>query len=179
MEDTSLAESLLLAAVPPLFAPTRDVVAGERTYAPPTEDGLAASIGFGGADMNGALTIFGVPASLRVFASVVFDLEAEDDALLADMVGELANMLLGRYRNALLREGVEVLSATPVTTRGKDLRVGHGRRKAQRSWYAFRDESGHALWITLDVAFREGFVFGGPDQDAASLAPQEDELVLF
>jgi CheY-specific phosphatase CheX len=166
-------EALLLPA-------TRDLLqaaGGERVAPPPIDrhEAILSSIGFGGADMNGALALVTVEPTVRSLVAAVFGAPADTDALLCDMVGELSNMLLGRYRSTLLRTGIEILPATPITIRasGADVHLASGKHV---SWHAFSTDAGN-FWLRLDVSFREGFDLAHPTHQP--IDPNEQDLVLF
>lgn len=166
-------EELLLPATRELLQAT----GGERVAPPPIDEGEAilASIGFGGADMKGALAVVAVEPTVRTLVAAIFDTTPDSDALLCDMVGELSNLLLGRYRSTLLRIGIEILPATPVTVRASGMDVQHAYGK-DASWHAFSTEVG-AFWLCLDVSFREGFDVASPTHQP--IEPNEQDLVLF
>jgi len=170
---------MLLSAVPAFFQDRPSVARGPEVTSPGAEDGVAATIGFGGADMHGALTLFADRGAWKYISATCFDLEPESDSILTDMVGEISNMLLGRYRNLLLREGVEVLSAIPVTAHGPALRVRHGRREALQRWHSFTCAGG-SFWVRLEVAFREGFALRSSTATGATpIEPHEADWVAF
>jgi CheY-specific phosphatase CheX len=166
-------EELLLPATRELLKAT----GGERVAPPPIEarEAILASIGFGGNDMKGALALVAVEPTVRTLVAAVFETPADSDALLCDMVGELSNQLLGRYRSTLLRTGIEILPATPVTVRASGMDVQHAYGK-HASWHAFSTEAG-VFWLCLDVSFREGFDLASPTDQP--IEPNEQDLVLF
>ncbi len=134
-----------------------------------------ASIGFAGEDMHGALAVLGLEPAVRAVVAAVFGTPADSDALLCDMVGELSNLLLGRYRAVLLREGIEILPATPLTLRAAEVDIrGIASRKA--SWRLLQTPQGQ-LWLCLDVSFREGFELASAS--AEPVTPNEQPLMFF
>src|SRR5688572_6854839 len=66
-------------------------------------DVIVASIGFGGRDLRGALTLSAPGNVWEAMAPDVLGTRPIDRALLADFAGEMANMIIGRFRNSLLR----------------------------------------------------------------------------
>jgi hypothetical protein len=94
-------------------------------------------------------------------------------AMLCDMVGELCNVILGRFRNCLLRRGVAVACATPTTVLGQ---VGEIRcAPAQHSaWRAFRSTAGD-VYLRLDLSFEPSFKLPGPEV----IEPTIEDLMLF
>jgi CheY-specific phosphatase CheX len=139
---------------------------------PPEGRHVLASIGFGGPDMKGALSILANETFWRSLASP--DLP-KNDHLLADMVGEFANMLLGRLRNSMLALGAEVATAIPSAVCGTNL-VLDRTTSAAAEWSVFRSDRG-PLFIRLQVAFRSDFTFG--EATEWSVRPNEADLVLF
>jgi CheY-specific phosphatase CheX len=166
-------EELLLPATRELLHAT----GGDRVAPPPIDarEAILASIGFGGTDMKGALALVGVEPTVRTLVAEVFQTTADNDALLCDMVGELSNLLLGRYRSTLLRTGIEILPATPVTIRASGIDVQHAYGK-DATWHAFSTATG-AFWLCLDVSFRDGFDLASPTHQP--IEPNEQDLVLF
>lgn len=82
---------------------------------------FAATIGFTGQGLKGALVIMAGRATLR--SSLPGDLRSREatDELLADWGGELANQLLGRLKNRLWASGVEIALGTPVGFAGEEI----------------------------------------------------------
>ena len=139
---------------------------------PPKGRQILGTIGFGGADMKGALAIL---ADVSFWRRVEPPDHPQDDHILADMVGEFANMLLGRLRNALIPIGAEVATAIPSAVCGTDLAL-HRTTVAKPDWHVFRTDSG-PLFVRFQVAFRKDFRF--VEEAAWSVRPNEADLVLF
>lgn len=128
---------------------------------------VMGSIGFAGKDLRGSITLAGPPATWGHFACPV------SRAMLADVVAELANMVGGRFRNALLRKGVDVACATPMAVEGTlyDLRTPCVQHS---TWRSFRSPSGD-LHVRYDVTFEETFRFAEDE----GLEPLTAELLFF
>lgn len=139
---------------------------------PPKGRQILGTIGFGGADMKGTVAVLADESLWKGLAPP--DLPA-DDHLLADMVGEFANMLLGRMRNAVLPLGAEVATAIPSAVCGTDLAL-HRTSRARPDWHVFRSDRG-PLFVRVHVAFRKDFRF--TEESAWSVRPNEADLVLF
>jgi len=133
---------------------------------------VLGTIGFGGPDMKGALAIL---ADETFWRSIAPPEQPKDDAILADMVGEFANMLLGRLRNAVLPLGAEVATAIPSAVCGTDL-APHRSSVAKPDWHMFRTDRG-PLFVRFQVAFRRDFRFS--EETEWSVRPNEADLVLF
>ena len=141
----------------------------------PPSGAIVATIGFGGLDMNGALAVLALEPTVRTLVASVFDAEPNSDSLLCDMLGELSNLLLGRYRAALLRRGIDILPATPITLRAVDVDI-RGEQGKSASWHAFTTPAGR-FWLCLDVSFRAGFDISAPSHEPVET--NELALVIF
>ena len=128
---------------------------------------VLGSIGFAGKDLRGAITLAGPPSTWGAFACPV------DPSMLPDMVGELTNMVVGRFRNAMLRQGVDIAAATPTAVEGRlyDLRTPCVQHS---TWRSFRSPSGD-LHVRFDVTFEEGFKFAEDD----AIQPLTAQLLFF
>lgn len=174
-----IAETVLLAAVCGLFfgaAPDCEVVSDLELepLSATAEEVVVGTIGFAGANARGAITMTATVAAWRRLAPLAMGVTVSESTL-CDSVGELANMLAGRFRNALLRLGVEIRVATPIATRGTRLAV-HAKETAsvRRHDFAF---GGAAFRLRFDVSFTHGFDFSG--REWAAVDPNEQDLVLF
>ena len=84
-----------------------------------------AVIGFGGESLRGSL-VLDVPPSIltRTHPS-----QSETDGDLEDWIGELSNLVLGRFKSKLLPFDVVIQLSTPIVVRGKgtsiELSTGH------------------------------------------------------
>lgn len=130
------------------------------------------TIGFGGADMKGMLAVLADISMWRAVAPPDFPSE---DHLLADLVGEMANMLLGRCRNALLGHGAALAAAIPTALCGSDLAL-HRSEPTKPDWLVFSSDAG-LIFVRIHVAFRKDFRF--IDDNVWSLRPNDADLVLF
>ena len=142
---------------------------------PPKGRQVMGTIGFGGPDMKGALAIL---ADERFWRSLAPPELPQEEPILADMVGEFANMLLGRLRNAALRLGADVATAIPSAVCGTDLAL-HRTTVPMPDWHVFSTDGG-LLFVRFHVAFRRGFRFAEEPEDAEwCVRPNEADLVLF
>jgi CheY-specific phosphatase CheX len=165
----------MLSAVEELFQGAVGAPPASRANSLPPDDIIAGTIGFGGSEMRGAITLVATDATWRRLGPLACVGDVDSDPMLHDMVRELANMLAGRFRNALLRKGVEILIAMPVSTRGSDLDV-HPGGGGDVHWRTFDTEAG-GFRLRLDLSFEESFEFEG--REAAVVDTNEQELVLF
>lgn len=165
--------ALMTIATQELFAIQGLLVTPSATRGkPPRGRQILASIGFGGRDMKGALVLL---ADTSLWESLAPADQPEDPALLSDMVGEHANMLLGRLRNMVLPLGAEVATAMPSSVSGSDLALDP-RPSAKPEWHVFRSDRG-PLFVRLTVAFRKDFAFA--EETPWSIRPNAADLLIF
>jgi hypothetical protein len=121
------------------------------------EDGLGqetycmASIGYVGRGVKGVLMLAATRAAAEAWTSAAGGLESD----LVDTVGEFSNMLLGRLKGRLLREGIPISLATPMTVVGAGLRFS-AMPPGKSSWHVFEGPGWH-LGTRLDAAFEPNF----------------------
>jgi hypothetical protein len=135
---------------------------------------VLGTIGFGGPHMRGSIALL---APIQVWErSVPAELGPPpvSEMLLADFVGELCNLLSGRFRHRLLRFGVEALFSTPTAIGGTNIEMPRVLA-ASSAWYELSTSVGlvHARY---DVTFEETFVF---DDSHEPIQPIDTNLVLF
>lgn len=133
----------------------------------PSSQLVMGSIGFSGKELRGAITIAGPPATWTHLAGPA------ERSMLADVVGELTNMVAGRFRNALLRKGVDIQYATPTAMEGK-LCDMHCPCVQHSTWRSFRSPGGD-LHLRFDVTFEESFRF----VEEQAIEPLTAELLFF
>ena len=80
---------------------------------------LAAAIGFTGRQARGSLALT-LPKALALETA---PLEALEELVLSDWVGEMANQLLGRLKNRLIPHGVDIRLSTPTIVEGRQVRI--------------------------------------------------------
>jgi CheY-specific phosphatase CheX len=172
-ERCKRAETLLLAEVIELF---RGVMPEADREAPSVgaHDVIVGTIGFGGAEARGAITLFGTAVAWRQLVPLAMGVDVSEGTL-CDSVGELANMLAGRFRNAFLRLGIEILVATPIATRGTEIAV-HTCEVGTTRWQDLA-LGGAGFRVRLDLSLSDGFDFAG--HEASAVDPNEQDLLLF
>lgn len=109
-----------------------------------------SSIGYVGNGVKGVLILAATRAAAEAWTSAAGGLECD----LVDTVGEFSNMLLGRLKGRLLREGIAISLATPMTVVGDGLRISIA--PGASSWQFF-EGPGWRLGTRLDAAFEPGF----------------------
>jgi hypothetical protein len=167
MDNGKILDDLLVECASALFSAYNRPL----TYTGPTSSEsqsfvLSGVIGFAGADMRGTLL-------LAMTHGLLEDL-SPDAASRRDWIAELANQLLGRFKNQLLRFDAEIYAATPSVLRGELLTplppacalAGH----------RFESDRGSAC-VWLDMELRKGFVLKFPP--GAEVAQAEGESLLF
>lgn len=103
---------------------------------------FAAVIGFSGESLRGTLLF--APSEGILHAS-----EQIPDEACRDWVGELANQLLGRIKNHLLRYDVEVYLTVPLVLRGQHISV---QTNAAPFPHAFSSAAGGVtVWVDVDL----------------------------
>jgi CheY-specific phosphatase CheX len=134
---------------------------GQETY-------CMASIGYVGQGVKGVLILAATRPAAEAWTSAAGGRECD----LVDTVGEFSNMLLGRLKGRLLREGIPISLATPMTIVGAGLRFS--MPPGRSSWHFF-EGPGWQVGARLDAAF-------GPDfrRSETQVEPAEaGDAVLF
>lgn len=129
---------------------------------------LAGIIGFTSKELRGSLV-------LGVSDSILAKIDASATSH-RDWIQELANQLLGRAKNRLLRFGVEIQMTTPLSMRGLHLVLE--ARSAEARPLLFRTRDGGAICALPDVEIKPGFeLVEDPSLDAE--CPSEGDMLLF
>jgi CheY-specific phosphatase CheX len=153
-DEFHLVFDIVGAKVPEVFGGQGIELSTARREVAPTQ-GIVASIGFGGRDIRGAVTVIASPELWSAFAKPMLEGAEVSPALLLDVAGEACNLLAGRFRNELLRYGVELACGTPTMVAG-DVSELHGTSAEHSAWRAFAGEWG-GVQVRFDASFREGF----------------------
>ena len=139
-----------------------------------TESGLGretycmASIGYVGRALKGVLILVATRAAAEAWTNAAGGVEFD----LVDTVGEFSNMLLGRLKGRLLRAGIPISLATPMTVVGDGLRVSEAPGTSR--WHFFEGPGWH-LATRLDATFQPGF-----QREATAAQPAEaGDAILF
>ena len=109
-----------------------------------------ASIGYVGQGVKGVLVLAAPRAAAEAWTSAAGGLSSD----MVDTVGEFSNMLLGRLKGRLLREGIPISLATPTTIVGDRLRISLA--PGTSDWQFF-EGAGWQLGTRLDAAFEPDF----------------------
>jgi len=144
--------------------------------AAPSAEGLGnetycmSSIGYVGHGVKGVLILAATRAAAEAWTSAAGGLECD----LVDTVGEFSNMLLGRLKGRLLKEGIPISLATPMTVIGDGLRISVAPGPGASSWQFFEGPGWH-LGTRLDAAFEPDF-----QREETPAAPAEaGDAILF
>ena len=91
-----------------------------------------------------------------------------------DWICELANQLLGRVKNQLLRRGIEIFASTPIALRGDHVSPILQQRLVAELFIADRG----VVCVWMDCEFDEGFEL--PEDAVCDVAPiSEGQALLF
>lgn len=131
---------------------------------------VVAVIGFAGEHMRGSLVL---RASLESVDAWRGPFDAEKGTDVCDMLGELANMVLGRLKGKLLGEGLPILMSTPTTARGPAVILAPAGGPEEQ--LAFAGE-GWRLSVRVDAAFDEAF---GLEESPSAVAAEAGDIMLF
>jgi CheY-specific phosphatase CheX len=132
--------------------------------------GLLSMIGFSSHSLSGSL-LMALPRD------VVRRTLPAPDASLADWSGELANQLLGRLKNQLLKYQVVINLSLPVVVSGEALQLPASTRQITR-YYSF-DSGFGKLFIRLDMEMSPTLQFVRQSDTEHEASIDEGELLLF
>lgn len=137
---------------------------------------ILASIGFGGESASGSLLLLAPRETVHALEPVAVDgagLDAE-----CDVVGELANMLIGRLKNQLLHREVVLGLGTPLTAIARAARVLATRPSTRSAWFAIDFPTGRLL-VRLDARFEPSFEVGVERPLSSHSAGAEGDMFFF
>jgi CheY-specific phosphatase CheX len=129
-----------------------------------------ASIGYVGDGVRGVLVLAASHAAAKAWITTA----GITDCDLADTIGEFSNMLLGHLKARLLREGIPISLATPVTVSGAGLRLS--MPPGYTCWQFF-DGPGWRVGARLDASFESSFRVQEVDERQYPASP--GEAILF
>jgi hypothetical protein len=137
-------------------------------------EAVLGTIGFGGDELRGSVVLVAQPSVWRGIGPAGFAADTLSSAQLCDMVGELCNMLVGRFKKRLLRCGIEIACGMPTATYGH-LAVPRLPTAAALHVATFRVETPVGpIFVRTDVLFRDDFVF--PAETVSGIEPAETDL---
>jgi CheY-specific phosphatase CheX len=136
-----------------------------------TEDIVVAIIGFAGEHMRGSLVVTARASSVECWRGPFGIIGQSADE--RDMLGELANMVLGRLKGKLLVEGLPILMSTPTTARGPAVMLARSGRPEEQLVFA---GEGWSISARVDAAFDDAF---GLQEETTAVAAQAGDVMLF
>ena len=141
-----------------------------------TGPSVMAVMGYASDKFRGALLLMtssAVVTALRPPEVVARAVAPED--VLRDVLGEFANMLLGRVKNQLTRRALLPFLSTPATVYGADLKLP-APTSGISAWQTFSTPT-DAIFVRFDATFESGFVLEPVQKATGMLA--EGEMVMF
>jgi CheY-specific phosphatase CheX len=132
---------------------------------------VAATIGYAGEKMRGALVMLSTTDAIAQWRLAVGGLDTSADV--CDTLCEFSNMLLGRLKGHLLCEGMPILMSTPTATFGRGLSLAPRAEASARMAF---DGPGWTLQLRLDAAFEGGFERTSDVAEAPAIA---GDMILF
>ena len=135
---------------------------------------VVSVIGFAGDGVRGALVLVATPATVMDWLRAINGGEGGVSGDLCDTIGEFSNMLLGRLKAKLLREGLPILLSTPTTAIG--LNLGLAASGATSKWFDFAASDWRAA-VRLHATFDDDFALRG---EVPSAQPAEaGDMMMF
>jgi hypothetical protein len=167
-------EQLLLQDLPDLLPQMGFDISRTVRRAPiRVQKSILGTIGFGGTHMRGALSLLGEVGVWEAGCPAELRARPNPERVLADFVGEVCNVVGGRFRSRLLRIGVEIACALPTTINGWDITMPCALAAAT-TWYELRTSAG-ILHLRYDMTVEESFVL----DTEAKVESLDTNLVFF
>jgi hypothetical protein len=132
---------------------------------------LLSMIGFASPALSGSL-LLGLPDAI-----VLRTLPAPD-ASVSDWSGELANQLMGRLKNQLLKYQVVINPGLPVVVTGGTLQLPKSSRRQVTRYFSFVSEQGK-MFIRLDMEISPSLELVRQADRDRDVSIDEGELLLF
>jgi hypothetical protein len=127
-------------------------------------------LGFGGDDLAGSLV---VSAPWPLMAQTTPTAECQPEAL-ADWSRELANMLVGGFKMALLARGHHVAIGLPTSIVSSNLRIATSTPQAIGERFLVKE---HVLLVALDCVVAPAMRLGAPEPDFGQ--PTGGDVLFF
>jgi chemotaxis protein CheX len=137
-------------------------------------DIVAAFIGFGSDDVRGSFTLLGQP---RVFARLHPVPALGNNRDLADWARELANQVVGRFKNRVLACGLSIAIGSPQSMIAEQVRMKKTQKDLRTPLIIRMEDMTLECWLELDV--REGFALADKPGSPTEAALSEGTVVLF
>lgn len=137
---------------------------------------VAGIIGFTGEQFGGIVAVQTSPKVVFDTVPPAIRSRMTEERVVLDWVGELANQLLGRTKNKMLRYSASYQMSPPTAVSGHELNVVPAESSGSQ-WLRIATETGE---IYLMIDFRtEGELMLSPSDDANRVAAAEGDLMLF
>lgn len=181
LEDVSALgafEARLTEAFLELMREYGDVVKGigsSPAPAPSPLENVAGVIGFAGDLMAGTIGIQTTPEIVHAMLPETVRARLHTATCVRDWMGELANQLLGRTKNKMLRYGVTFQMSPPTAVTGTLLNIMPSSSDTAQ-WSCVETDAGQ-IHLLYDVR-TDGELVLQESQDSETVAPEGD-LVLF
>ena len=130
-------------------------------------NGFLGMIGFSGVQIKGSVSVWASSEVLEKTGYSEFDK--------TDWIAEIANQILGRIKNKLIRFNVEVMTGTPTSIETGDLILNFIQRNVKK--YRFIHNDKQQILILLDIVFDDIAVVESIEN--ADEAVEEGEMLLF
>jgi len=134
---------------------------------------IMAAVGFAGEEMRGALAISLATSAVKASNVITASPTADQDR---DWTGELANQLLGRLKNRLVRFGAQVSMGTPLVFAGSRFLV-HSPKQSPNIRLGFTTDHG-PIEVWIDTVFSPDTVLVEAS-DPADACEEEGTLLFF
>ena len=141
-----------------------------------TTPAFFAAIGFTG-DIRGTMILVTTEAVVRAMNAPDVREQITCEAIVRDVLGELANLTLGRLKNRLIPRGVVIALAVPITGSGLRIELSRGSESFS-DWLAFTCAAG-SFHLRLDADLSRCVAMQTPDASLDSNPMTEGELLLF
>ena len=92
---------------------------------------------------------FAINAASRILGISTSEVRAEGDAVIKDVIGEITNMTVGGFKNALCDQGFTCKLTLPTIVRGENLAIS-AMKSATRQIFHF-DCDGHRLIADIQI----------------------------
>lgn len=136
---------------------------------------VSAIVGFTGEAFKGSLALLAPP---RMIADLVPDTGCDptDVEIIRDWIGELANQLLGRAKNKMVRLGASFSMSPPTTIVGTNLDIVSSGT-ASTGWYRVSTSTSQ-MFLMCDFRGSKDFVLR-PREEPDDNVADEGEVMLF
>ena len=150
--------------------PAEAGAASEVVFEPAGAASNLAVMGFVGEGIRGALIMIALDSAVVAWLKAMGETSGDP----ADVLGEFANMLLGRLKTRLIPEGLPLQVSTPTTASGNGLRLS--TPPASSRWIGVRGKDWDVK-VRLDTTFDSHFQL--QDVRAAEAPAEAGEAIFF